>query len=210
MGGAACQHSQGPVSWSTVPWGASASWAGSAGALPLQRSCCGCLGMPAAGGAGALCSLQGRLHRVGRAPHSLPAFGTGLTSSPGPWPVALTSQQPVSHMQPYLLAWSCLQGLITSSQSTLWCSAASSSHAALQREQAQELLQPEQAGQGGQIWWLNVSGYIGSCPKEPSPWGSPSSSHSRPSPKCPERFHGPALPWQKCPPSSAAPQVHAT
>lgn len=32
------------------------------------------------------------------------ALGTGLTSSPGPWPAALTSQWPASHMQPYLLA----------------------------------------------------------------------------------------------------------
>lgn len=140
--GPACQHSQGLLSWSTVPWGASC--AGFEGVPPVQRSCRACPGMPvaAAGGARALCCSAGQGACSGQGTTACLPLGTGLTSSPGPWPAALTSQRPVSHMQPYLLAWSCLQGSITSGQSTRWCSAAGSSHAALQRGQAQELPQP--------------------------------------------------------------------
>lgn len=109
-----------------------ASCAGFADVLPMLRHCCACPGMPwllreepraqrCSAGQGAW-SGQG----------SCLAVGTGLTSSPGPWPAALASQRPVSHMQPYLLAWSCLQGLITSGQSSRWCSAAGSSRTALQ------------------------------------------------------------------------------
>lgn len=112
---------------------AKASCAAFAGVLPVQRPCCACPGMPvaAARGAWALCCSAEQGAWSGQGSTACLALGTGLTSSPGPWPAVLTSEQPVSHMQPYLLAWSCLQGLITSGQGTRWCSAAGSSHAAL-------------------------------------------------------------------------------
>lgn len=136
MVGPACQRSQGPVCRSTVPWGVLCllcwlcrcpdcaeillylSWGAS--------GCCGRSMDPVP-----LCRA-GCMEWAGLLTACL-ALGTGLTSSPGPWPAALTSQLPVIHVQPYLLAWSCLQGLITSGQSTHWCSAASSSHAAAER-----------------------------------------------------------------------------
>lgn len=141
--GPMCQHSQGLGSRRIVPWGSRClvSWLCRCPARAQILLCLSRMPVAAAarGAAGpALLCRAGCTEWAGLLTACL-ALGTGLTSSPGPWPAALTSQRPVSRMQPYLLARSCLQGLITSGQSTRWCSAAGPSHSALQRERAQEL-----------------------------------------------------------------------
>lgn len=210
--GPMCQHSQGLLSWSIVPWGS-------------QRLLCWLCKCPARAGtllclswdAGGCCrrshgpstALQGRVHTVGRAPHSLPgcgnrpdqfpralASGSGLSAACQPHAAlsfGLELPARLDYLRPKhpLLVLCCRPQPHCPSGGTSTRAAPALSE--LGKENRSECILLHRTD----------------CPKEPSLWDSPSSSHSRPT-KCPEKFHSLALPWQKCPPSSAAPQGRAT
>lgn len=149
-----------------------------------------------AGSHRASAALQGRAWGVGRVSRSLPQFGNQPDQFPRALarallPTVLASQGPAGHTQPYLLARSCLQGLLTSSESALWCFAAGSSvlgaTLGCRGTEHESCPSPEQAGKGGATWWLDVAGRIGlhrvsSQRALPKPQGSPSSPppHLRP------------------------------
>lgn len=174
-----------------APWGAPSQGAGfqehrtlgkqmpHASAPPVSSPCTN-LAVPAlgcqwllreeAGSCGASAALQGKVRGVGRAPRSPPWFGNRPDQFPGAFvcaslPTALASQGPAGHTQPYLFTRSCLQELLASGQSALWCFAADSSvpGAVLgcRGTEHESCPSPEQTGKGGATCWLDVPGCIG-------------------------------------------------
>lgn len=111
-------------------------------------------------------ALQGRVRVWAGHPAACRGSGTSLTSSLGALAQHWPHRGPPAMHQPYLLARSCLRGLLASGQSALWCFAAGCSVPGwpclgVEGTQHERCPSPEQAGNRAAGWWLGVPGCIG-------------------------------------------------
>lgn len=169
-GGSCVQHSQGHSPGAALGWLCR---------CPAHAEILLCLPWDAGGccqsSVSPCAALQGRVHAVGRAPQSLPGFG----NRPDQFPRALASGTDLTvACQPHAALSFGLKlparldypwpkhplvvGALLPAPAMLPCTG----------NKHESCPSPEQAGQGEQISWLNVSGCIGqiwSCPKEALP-----------------------------------------